>query len=229
MVDLKTLIDNLPSAIIVVNTEQKILLSNKLAKELSSLEEKDMHGKRGGDILGCIYSEEDSKGCGFSKFCSFCAAKQAVERSFAESRNIDRFETDMATHSMGARSFKMTVTFIRMDEIRKSENAVCVVTIDDMTEYKRNQRLAASIETFNAICHEMNQPLQTIIGNADLLTQSGLEDGANTRLAKVHSGIERLKTITNKLMSYIDYETTAHPYRNIPAIEKSAEYQNDTL
>jgi signal transduction histidine kinase len=92
---------------------------------------------------------------------------------------------------------------------------------EDITEFKEKQRLAAASETIGATCHELNQPLQAIMGNVELLSNSQLEEGAVARIEKIYSEMEQIKTINIKLMNVTNYQTKLYLSSKILDIEKS--------
>jgi K+-sensing histidine kinase KdpD len=67
----------------------------------------------------------------------------------------------------------------------------------------------------------MNQPLQAIIGNAELLTKFQLEDGAISKVENIFSQVERIKIINTKLMNLARYQSRPYLSTNILDIEKS--------
>ena len=205
MIDIKTVIQNLPSAIIVVNRDRMVLLSNWVAQEFSGLSESEMIDKRGGEVLGCRHSTETPLGCGFSDQCRFCEIKRAVENAFETKGHIKPFEAEMEIHAIGVRFFKVTVTYL--DGIAaESEDGkeVAIITIDDITDFKARERLAAANATIGGICHEMNQPLMAIMGYLELL----IEDvNDKTVLPEMLGQVKRLGDITKKMQSLTRYST----------------------
>jgi K+-sensing histidine kinase KdpD len=99
---------------------------------------------------------------------------------------------------------------------------MCIVTVEDMTELKKKERMEAASETIGAICHEMNQPLQAIMGNVELLTQFQLEAGAVLKIEKIFSEMERIQSINSKLMNLTHYQTKPYLSTNILDVERSA-------
>jgi signal transduction histidine kinase len=144
-----------------------------------------------------------------------------IDQAFATRKSAPPFETNISTRSMGVRSLKMTVTYIGVNELLTSEQAHCIVTIDDMTEMKKKEHLVAALETIGAICHEMNQPLQAMMGNLELLAKFHLEAGAITKVEKINSEMERIRCIINKLLHVTDYQTKPYLSTTILDIEKS--------
>ncbi|MCJ7771764.1 MAG: transcriptional regulatory, partial [Desulfobacterales bacterium] len=64
------------------------------------------------------------------------------------------------------------------------------------------------LEMAGAVCHELNQPMQTISGYTEtLLKDLSKTDTAFDRLEKVMEEITRMGTITKKLMRITKYET----------------------
>jgi signal transduction histidine kinase len=116
----------------------------------------------------------------------------------------------------------MTITYIHVNERLQSKQEMCIVTIEDITELKKKERLEAASETIGAICHEMNQPLQAIMGNVELLTKFQLDDGAVSKIDKIFSEMERIKSINTKLMNLARYQSKPYLSTNILDVERSA-------
>jgi CheY-like chemotaxis protein len=73
------------------------------------------------------------------------------------------------------------------------------------------EKLQAVLETAGAICHELNQPMMAISGNAELLMYAVDEnDPVYPKIAKIKSQVERMGIITQKLMGITRYETKAY-------------------
>ena len=73
------------------------------------------------------------------------------------------------------------------------------------------EKLQGVIEMAGAVCHELNQPLQSIMGYSQLL-QLDVPEGfpGADYLSKIVSQVDRLKEITGKLMSITRYETVEY-------------------
>lgn len=206
MLDLKNVVDNLPSAVIVVDPDRRVIMANRVAQLFSGQDENALIGKRGGDVMGCIHADESPEGCGYAGACAFCEAKNAVVLAFQKKTNIEPFEALIETASEGPLHLKFTVTVLN-DYNAGADielESVAVVTVDDMTEYKRRERLAAVLETVGAVCHEMNQPLMVLAGQIELL---GMDMGGNSRIDSINKQIERMGDITRKLQSVRHYAT----------------------
>ena len=85
-VDMETVIDNLPSAVIVVDRDRRVLLANQQAAVLARKSKAEFFGLRGGEAFGCVNSTQVPEGCGFAPECEFCTVRGAVMETFAERR-----------------------------------------------------------------------------------------------------------------------------------------------
>jgi signal transduction histidine kinase len=221
MVDLRSIIDRLPIAIFVINRERRLLVTNQMAEKMRFVGREADKDQRLGDMLGCRNANENAAGCGFSGFCHLCGAKAMIDEAFEGETGLREIETEISIQSMGVRSFGMTVIPICLDATQASVVQVCLVTMVDLTELKRKERLAAASETIGAICHELNQPLQAIMGNAELLAHYHIEANAHLKLDQIFRDIERIKNILKQLRNLTDYKSKPYLSTRILDLEKS--------
>jgi PAS domain S-box-containing protein len=88
----------------------------------------------------------------------------------------------------------------------------------DVTERKRAEsellkmeKLQAVMEMAGAVCHELNQPMQAVSGYAELIAAGTSENNPqNEDIKKIKAQIDRMGTITKKLMRITRYETKAY-------------------
>jgi len=72
----------------------------------------------------------------------------------------------------------------------------------------RREKLQAVLETAGAICHELNQPLMAVSGYTELLEMDmGKDDPQYKRVLKLRESVNRMGTITQKLMKITRYKT----------------------
>ena len=106
-----------------------------------------------------------------------------------------------------------------------------VITISDISWRKQaehdriqKERLQGALEMSGSICHELNQPLQYISGASEILLMDlKKDDPVFEMIAKVKTQVERMGTITKKLMSITSYQTREYVGgRNIIDIDKAS-------
>lgn len=92
------------------------------------------------------------------------------------------------------------------------------------TERIYREKLQAVLETAGAVCHELNQPMMAISGNAELLMNKiDPSDPHYERILKIRSQVERMGAITQKLMGITRYETRRYTSgEQIVDLEKSS-------
>ncbi len=105
----------------------------------------------------------------------------------------------------------------------KQVDRVCAFA-NDITDIKKTEKVFTAIETAGGICHEMNQPLQVIVGNLELLKMN--IDPADPNMKFVENVIlqaEKLGLITKKLTHITHYETKAYVQGTIFDIDRSSD------
>ncbi|MCP3943723.1 MAG: PAS domain S-box protein [Desulfobacteraceae bacterium] len=78
-------------------------------------------------------------------------------------------------------------------------------------EIYEQERLQGVLEMAGAVCHEINQPLQAILGNSELLLLGPGQDMAGDNLNSIKSQATRLGEITKKLSNITQYKTVDYP------------------
>jgi CheY-like chemotaxis protein len=76
---------------------------------------------------------------------------------------------------------------------------------------REKERLQGVLEMAGAVCHEINQPLQSVIGYTELMMMKLPKNDPNHRiLMKINSGIERIGQLTRKIMEISQYKTKGY-------------------
>lgn len=98
------------------------------------------------------------------------------------------------------------------------------ITVSKLAESERAQKekLQGVVEMARAVCHEMNQPLQAVIGLSELLAMDAEEnDPIFKNLKNIQEQADRMGEITKKLMKVTRYETKDYPGEKIIDIDKA--------
>ncbi len=101
----------------------------------------------------------------------------------------------------------------------------------DISEHKRSEeeriqkeKLRGVIEMAGAVCHEINQPLQVVYGYSDILLMNRSKNDTDyDSIYKIKEQTERIKKITEKLMSITKYETKKYLRGKIIDIDRASE------
>ncbi|MBF0508143.1 MAG: PAS domain S-box protein [Deltaproteobacteria bacterium] len=106
-----------------------------------------------------------------------------------------------------------------------------VTSFKDMSHHKRaeeeriyREKLQAVLEIVGAVCHELHQPMQTILGYSDLILMDIQEDNPLYEdLQIVREQIVTMRDLTKKLQKITKYETTGYAGKTkIIDIDKSS-------
>lgn len=97
----------------------------------------------------------------------------------------------------------------------KGEFSGSVTVLSDLTEKNRaaqdrlqKEKLQGVLETTGAVCHELNQPLQSLSGYTEIMMAKTKHPEQNKLLDKIMAQIERMRDITDKLQGVTRYEAT---------------------
>lgn len=89
-------------------------------------------------------------------------------------------------------------------------------------ETRQCNKLQGALEMAGAVCHELNQPLQSVFGYAELLELDLEADDPNSEaIQTIREGVERIRTLTRKLMKVTRYRSKPYLNRNIIDIEEA--------
>ncbi|MCF6247293.1 MAG: PAS domain S-box protein [Desulfobacula sp.] len=96
--------------------------------------------------------------------------------------------------------------------------------VNDVTDLKMSEKVMTAVETAGGICHEMNQPLQVILGNLEILKLNLDDDDPNIKIINtLLSQTEKLGSITKKLTNITRYQTKAYIKGTIFDIDNSSQ------
>ena len=90
---------------------------------------------------------------------------------------------------------------------------VCVDISERKTaegERIQREKLQGAIETAGAVCHELNQPLQALLGRVELLLLGTVGTSEKNHLESIEQEIHRMTEMTRKLQRITRYETSKY-------------------
>jgi PAS domain S-box-containing protein len=93
-----------------------------------------------------------------------------------------------------------------------------IATFTDISQRKaaekekyEKERLQGVLEMAGAVCHEINQPLQAILGYSELLLMKDTREMGEDNIHSIKSQASRLGKITRKLSNITHYRTVDYP------------------
>ena len=201
-------VDNLPAAIVVLDRDTRILLANRMASMFAARGKQDFQGMLSGEAFHCKHAHDAEEGCGHGFGCKLCKVRQTIEDTFHRGQDASLVEAILDLENLGPRELRLSTIYL------EEEDAV-ILAIEDITEQKKlefetmeKNKLMAAVETAGAICHEMNQPLQVVLGYIEtLLFDKGLNQNVYSILEEIRVQTLRLRDITKQLHNLKSFKT----------------------
>jgi len=92
MTNLDAVFESSPVAMLVLDETTNIVMANRAAVTLTGGSVSDVLQHRPGNALRCIHSHTDPRGCGYSKACSICPARNGMEALLANGGSLQGAE-----------------------------------------------------------------------------------------------------------------------------------------
>lgn len=89
--------------------------------------------------------------------------------------------------------------------------SVSDISKEKQADYQQNEDTRGVIEMVSAVCHELNQPLQAILGFSELLMMEVKRgDPLHDKLSRISTLIDETRDITRKIHSFKKYKTNKY-------------------
>jgi len=145
-IELKAIYDNAPVMMCVVGEDTSIQFANQAFANLTDSVRTDMIGGQVGDVISCINSKHDSRGCGFGKLCKKCGLRNAIASTLETgigNSNVEHQSTMIHNGEVIEVSLLASTALIQ-NGVQKSL-LLCLI---DITERKNIEKSLQKSETF---------------------------------------------------------------------------------
>ena len=93
----------------------------------------------------------------------------------------------------------------------------------------KHEKMAGVVEMAGAVCHELNQPLQVILGNSEIMLMDLEADHPlSTRVRRIQEQVKRMSKTTRNLIEITSYETKRFPQGTVIDIYKASKANKDS-
>ena len=162
---LNILLDNINSAILVVDKDSKIRNINRTCEQLMGKGFDDIFGETLGDAISCLTLKDNGKRCGESTECERCRIRQAVELTFKESNGLVRQQMEKEVFLGEIRIVKYLLLSTKY--LRYRDEGLVLVIIEDVTELEMQKRKLEEINRqknlyLGVVAHDLRNPLGAI-------------------------------------------------------------------
>jgi signal transduction histidine kinase len=130
--ELRAIYEHAPVLLCTLDKNCHVLYANRAFCKFTGIPEKELLGGRACGVFGCINALDDPRGCGFSKQCSTCELRFAIEDSFKTGRAHRNVEYRAALDRKGVkRQIILLGSTVRVFAGGKSRLLLC---LQDITE-----------------------------------------------------------------------------------------------
>jgi PAS domain S-box-containing protein len=140
------------------------------------------------------------------------ATYRREERKMIEKEGFHTYESQVLCFDGRSRDYLFSLAPVTDSQGEISGSVTVLSDLTDKNRAAKNQiqkeKLEGVLETAGAVCHEMNQPLQTLSGYAELVAMTTEDCVVSANIEKILGQVERIHDITNKLQRITRYETT---------------------
>ena len=196
---------SVPVALLLVDSDRRVTKLNNAALQFAgSSEEEDVLGLRTGEVLHCIHSLDDPRGCGFGESCSSCKIRNAVLDTFAGKSGRDQVEALLPIGAGGGTEERCLL--IATAYLESNGVGSVLISAQDITARKRaEEELRTSDQRYRLLFEHMlegfayckmlyddrNRPVDFMYlkVNDALEKLSGLRDVVGKRVSEVVPGI----------------------------------------
>lgn len=133
---LKTIFDQAPVTMILLDQNAEIMQVNRTGIEISGFNDAEVVGLRGGQLFKCVNAINEYGGCGFGEQCKQCDIRLCVENTLKTGVSVYKKETTLNVTDKYGQIIEKIILLSTSSFIRKRKKHV-VVTIDDITERKK--------------------------------------------------------------------------------------------
>ena len=217
----KTVLDNIHSALLIVNKNNQIKAFNKHLKKLVKKEDEELYERSVGDILDCEFSVSNDHFCGTNSGCDHCQIRNSIiDVIYDHNRIIENrvFERNLVTNdNENKKYYKFSTNYIRY----QNEDMVLLI-LDDITDTElqkekleeQNKKLIDLNQQKNRFLsiasHDLRNPVAAIQACSSLILQNfeNPEQGESKKLLEIiYSKSQYALNLISDLLDYSKIES----------------------
>jgi PAS domain-containing protein len=135
---LRRFLDAIPSFVLVVDEDVRILDYNAAATGLLGASQKEVLRRRSGEVLNCLHSTDAPGGCGQGEFCKTCIIRTAVNDAFSGQTCVrHRAKMQLLSNGKAADVFMLVTASPFSHEQRK----MVLLVLEDISELVELQHI----------------------------------------------------------------------------------------
>lgn len=134
-VELTTILENAPIMMMLVDRDGRVTKVNSAVVQFAGRPAEEIMGLPGGEVLRCLHSLDDPRGCGFGPFCETCTVRRIVMDTMETGKNHHRMEATLPFECGGKQEER--TFYLSLAPITTPKKQLVLVCIEDITERRR--------------------------------------------------------------------------------------------
>jgi PAS domain S-box-containing protein len=207
----RTIFESTGTATIISDQDMTILMANSEFEILSGFSKEEIEGKKGWPEFVMEADLALLKEYHHARRINPDLAPRKHEFRFMD--RYGHIRNILATVALIPETKNGVASFMDITDLKQAEE-----------ERALRQKLEGVLEMAGAACHELNQPLTTILGYSELLMDNMDEKNPiYEKLQVVHDAVHHLGEVTGKIMNIKKYETIDYVNAKIIDINKASQ------
>lgn len=210
---LNLLLENITSAVFIVDSKIRIRKFNDSFKVLFHKKEDQILGELCGNAINCVFSVEEHKDCGMTTHCGKCILRKSLVKTFV--KKVPTFRKKLVRdfyikEKKIIKFFQFTTKYVTYNGEEMS-----VIILDDITELEtKNIELKHEIneknELLGILAHDIRNPIQILTLYADyFLEDKSLPDDLHSFFETLMDNCSYISTLLNNTLDYTKLDSSA--------------------
>ncbi len=210
----RAIAESTPDAVITADSDNTIIYWNRGAEHVFGYGAEEITGKKATVLLPERLQKDNAERF---QYFSKRSGENFTGKTFEAvgvRKNGEEFPLEQSLSTWTIDRERFFISIIRdLSDRKKAEQ-----------EHITSEKFRAMLEIAGGICHEMNQPLQALLGNIELLElQTPPESPVQKKLTAIKAQVLSISDITKKLLHLTSYKTKDYIRQQIIDIDKSSE------
>ena len=206
--EMEAIYEGTPFMMCVINSQRHVERMNRTMVEFVGAEPSATKPQGLGDLLACLNSLENARGCGASERCNECPLRLAMLRTLISGQPCRQIEARLRLARGGAR--REICVSASTAVVRLQDQLKVLVCLEDITMRKeiesqllQSHKMEAIGKLAGGIAHDFNNILAATLLHLQILQQEpGLEPSLAAALRELEEGNQRAAQLTRQLLLF---------------------------
>ena len=205
--ELTAIYDHTPIVMCLLDEDRRVVRVNRMGLQLANREAHEAVGTRSGELLGCIHSLADPRGCGYGPQCEDCRLRQIVQDTISTGSEHVGEEAELHLGQGRGQHHSVIVHTARLEIEGQTRVLLCVEDITDRKnleeQFRQAQKMDAVGQLAGGVAHDFNNIIASTMMHLGLLrTNPNLDIEIRNDLKELEVQSQRAATLTRQLLAF---------------------------